>query len=297
MPQQESGSPRTWGGLLFAAALTAIVFAHPSPLDATVHSQAAGVAGPVRTFVGPDGNPLPFENDDELMEFLRTAEVIDASAIGGGINSSQKMLLGKNGVRAHAIFREVDETKRDTSLAGRFYPVFRDSYLFECAAYELGKRLGIFNVPPVVLRRINLRDGSLQIWIEDVRDEEEQGFKPPNSRAWVRQLRDMILLDNLIFNIDRNAGNMLITKDYTLVFIDHTRAFQEKSEVLNPERLTHANRDVWEKLRSLTEQELRDAVRPFLTPGELNALVRRRQMILDHFGKLMETRAEDAVLQ
>src|SRR3972149_11873198 len=134
MPQQESGSPRGWHGRLVAAPLTAIVFPHPSPRDAAVHSQAAGVAGPVRTFVGPDGNPLPFENDDELMEFLRTAEVIDASAIGKGINSSQKMLLGKNGVRAHAIFREADETERDTSLAGRFYPVFRDSYLFECAA-------------------------------------------------------------------------------------------------------------------------------------------------------------------
>ena len=57
MPQQESGSPRTWGGLLFAAALTAIVFAQPSPLDATVHSQAAGVAGPVRTLSARTGIP------------------------------------------------------------------------------------------------------------------------------------------------------------------------------------------------------------------------------------------------
>src|SRR3990172_7433868 len=108
MPQQESASPRTWRGLLFAAALTAIVFARPIPLDAAVHSQAAGVTGPVRTFVGPDGNSLPFENDDELMEFLRTAEVIDGSTIGRGITRAQKMLLEKNGVRAHAIFREFD---------------------------------------------------------------------------------------------------------------------------------------------------------------------------------------------
>ena len=91
----------------------------------------------------------------------------------------------------------MDITERDARVGGRYYRVFRDSYRFECAAYELGRLIGILNIPPVVLRRIRRTDGSLQLWIEDVRDEDDETFKPPDAMAWVRQIREMILFDNL----------------------------------------------------------------------------------------------------
>ena len=176
-----------------------------------------------------------------------------------------------------------------------FYRVFRDSYLFEPAAYELATLLRIHNVPPVVLRRVGGRDGSLQLWVESVRDEGE-GFRPPSSAAWIRQLRDMILFDNLIFNIDRNTGNRLITQDYTLMMIDHTRGFQQKAGLVDPERLTHVNRQTWERLRSLTDEDLTDAVRRFLTSTEISRLLVRRQMVIDHFEVLIATRGKNAVV-
>ncbi len=163
------------------------------------------------TFLGPDGAPLPFQNEDDVLEYLRTAEVLDEKPIGKGINRSRKVLLDKDGVRAYAAFREADRTKRNAFLEGRSYLVFRDSYLFEPAAYELAKLLGIHNVPPAVLRRVGRRNGSLQLWVENIRDEEE-AFRPPSIVAWIRQIRDMVLFDNLIFNIDRNKGNRLITR-------------------------------------------------------------------------------------
>ena len=139
--------------------------------------------------MGPDGDPLPFENDDEVMEFLETASVIGRTDIGTGIHRFKKLTLEKSGVRAHAIFRDVDITERDARVGGRYYRVFRDSYRFECAAYELGRLIGILNIPPVVLRRIRRTDGGLQLWIEDVRDEDDETFKPPDAMAWVRQIQ------------------------------------------------------------------------------------------------------------
>ena len=34
------------------------------------------------------------------------------------------------------------------------------------------------------------------------------------------------LFDQLIYNIDRNLGNLMITNDWTIWAIDHTRAFR-----------------------------------------------------------------------
>jgi hypothetical protein len=269
-----------------------VIFASPlrSPAPQTA------TTSPARTFIGPDGNHLPFENDNEVMEFLRTAKVTKRSDIGTGINRFKKLTLEKDGVRTHAIFRDADLTERNIRVGDRQYRVFRDSYLFECAAYDLGRLLGINKIPPVVLRRFGRTEGSLQLWIEDVRDEEHEAFAPPNALAWARQVQEMQFFDNLIFNVDRNPGNVLVTHDYVLILIDQTRGFQQISALLKSEGLSHLRRGTWERLRSLREEELRDAVRPYLTVGELSALVARWKLIVEHFDELIEYRGEELVL-
>ena len=104
-----------------------------------------------------DGKPLPFRDDAELLEFLRTASVVSEREIGIGINASRKLLLERNGVRAHAIFREVDRREVMTRVQGTTYRFFADSYLFEPAAYELGVMLGLHTVPPAVVRTVARR--------------------------------------------------------------------------------------------------------------------------------------------
>lgn len=52
-------------------------------------------------------------------------------------------------------------------LAGRREYGFRDDAIFDCAAQELGKLLGMDNLPPVVQRTINGEKGVLQIWMEN----------------------------------------------------------------------------------------------------------------------------------
>ena len=288
MPTRKLGTPRILGfSLLLVVAASALHAAR----------QSTEIASPERTFIGQNGNPLPFKNDAEVTEFLLNANVIDETTIGSGINRSQKVVLERDGVRAHAIFRETDQTERGIRVGGVFYRLFRDSYLFEPAAYQLALLLGITNIPPAERRRVDGRDGSMQIWIEDVLDEDDkERFKPPSISAWVRQIRDMILLDNLIYNVDRNSGNILVTPDYRLVMIDHTRGFQEKIAIMNPQRFNLVNEDTWEKFQNLTDDAIRDAVRPYLSPQGTNPLLRRHGIIIEYVEGLIRDRGRVAVV-
>jgi hypothetical protein len=105
-------------------------------------------------WLGEDGSPLPFRNDEEVLEFLRTAEVTSAERTGLGINNPWRVDLEKDGVRARACFRDVSVLRKQARMKDGFHLNFRDDALFEVAAYELGRLLGIRAIPPTVERRI-----------------------------------------------------------------------------------------------------------------------------------------------
>ena len=68
------------------------------------HDQESAVfEGFQRSWLGPDGNQLPFRNDSEILEFLRTAEVVSIKTIPTGVTKPQKVLLEKDGVRMNAL--------------------------------------------------------------------------------------------------------------------------------------------------------------------------------------------------
>jgi hypothetical protein len=261
-------------------------------------ARAQAVAGPPETpqhvWLDTKGKPLPFQSDDEILEFLRTAEVVGKKRIPIGVNRPQKLELEKDGTRAHAAFRTADLKKTNVRIGERFYFDFRDSYRHECAAYELSRWLGLDFVPPTVLRRIDRKDGSVQLWLEDAED--SKGFRPPNIQAWVTQVWDKDLFDNLILNTDRNLGNIMRDKQYRLWLIDHTRAFQPERQLLNPEVLVRVKRRVWERLLAMTEDELKARLGDCLDGGQVIALAKRRELLIEHIKGLIAERGEDAVL-
>jgi len=262
----------------------------------------AGLAAPVATaeapqaWFGPDGDPLPFENDDEVLAFLRTAEVVSKRTLEEGINHEQQLLLESSGIRAHAIFRTVDrELRRTRRPDGRYYARWVDHYSGECAAYELARSLGLRFVPPAVPRRLGGKHGSVQLWIEGARDENAEGFRPPRPLSWVRQVWDRTFFDLLVFNVDRNAGNLLAGPHYRLWLYDHGRAFQPKSELLDPEALERVNRKVWDRLQSMSDEELKDVVREHLDVDQMTTLVERRTLLAERIQILVDEKGEDAV--
>jgi len=255
-----------------------------------------------RTFRDTDGHPLPFTTDVEVLDFLRTADVVSTSAISAGSTKPLKVVLEKDGVRMHAIFRSFERVQRrteDPDTGQTRYDAFKDSATFEAAAYELATLLNLSFVPPVVRRVVNNRDGTLQVWIEATMSEterQERGIEPPHPAWWRGVLQTLVVFDNLISNADRNTGNLIIDADWGVWFIDHTRAFQTRRNLRNPEHIEFCERRLYEQLRDLSDEDIRARMEPYLDGLEIGALLRRRARIVKHIDELIEENGADAVL-
>ncbi len=266
---------------------------------ATAEARSAAPPAAMR-WTEPGGKPLPFRSEDELLEFLRTAEVRSERPLSGGVTFPTKLLLEKDGVLADAIFRDVNEEKSAPTFGGgRNDLYFSDSYIYEPAAYELSRMLGLDNVPPATLRRLHTKNGSVQIWVEHAMTELtriKDKIKPPDVPRWNRQLQMMNVFDALVYNTDRNRGNILITPDWKLWMIDHTRAFRRNPFLQNAAAITQCERGLYQKLKTLDESLVRERLKPYLSSFEMDALLTRRKLILERLDAVIAERGEEQVL-
>ncbi len=252
-----------------------------------------------RAWFGPDGEVIPLRTDEEILDFLRTAEVVSMQGIKRGITKPRKVLLERDGVQLHAVFRYLSKQKQRSRVHGAVRWYFRDDFIFECAAYELSRVLGQHSVPPVVPRKINGRKGTLQVWIENAMTEEmrrDRKLYAPDSVRWSHQRQQRLAFDLLVFNEDRNLGNTLIDQFWNVWLIDHTRAFHNLHQLRNPKRLRHCDRLFWERLNTLDREVVRERVKPFLRKNEIKALFRRWDRLIDFIQGLIEAKGEDFVL-
>ena len=281
--------PRVLGFVLATLALAAGATAVPYGAVAGASPQAAE-----HRWVGPDLEVVPL-TDDEILEFLRSAEIVERETINIGINGIDRLTLEQDGIRLRAGFRQVDRRERDQRVGDEFYLVFRDSYFFEPAAYQLARLLGIPSVPPAVLRRINGVDGSVQVWVEELFDKDDD-TRSPDALGWARQLWTMKFFDALIYNVDRNPGNLKVDHHYHLWMIDHTRAFQRKSSPFQPQYANHVSAEVWERLQSLQREDFEAAFSGLLETAEIKFFMDRRAAIIEHINALILERSRDAVI-
>ena len=217
-----------------------------------------------------------------------------------GVTKPKELTLELGGVRARAAFRDVSVSKDRQRLAdGSVAMHLRDSYRNEVAAYELGRLLGITNIPPAVLRTVDGVEGSVQLWVEGTMREKERverGLSFPDSERYRRQFADMTVFDALINNIDRNQTNILWDGDWNLWMIDHTRAFGRDKKLHDPEDVRRCSRRLHDALRSLDPRLMESAVRPYMGSFEAKALTRRHRALLELLDDLIASRGEDAVL-
>jgi hypothetical protein len=247
-----------------------------------------------------EGNPLPFQDDESICEVLRTATVASSELMERGIAGNLKLVLDHEGIRIRAVLRVIEREEKQKTGSPRIEMKYRDSQIFEVAAYELDQLLGIGRIPPTVSRTVNGRRGSVQIWMEGVTPEDvlldEGRLHPPDREYWWRQKKLMWVFDALIANTDRNQGNLLIDEEWNLWFIDHTRAFREISTLLNVEDLDTCERLLWNALRTLDVSAMEARMDPYLTSREISKLVLRHKKLVKHFEKRIEKRGEQQVL-
>jgi len=250
-----------------------------------------------RVFVDADGRPLPFADDAALLDFLREARVVKVEVINEGITHVRRLTLERDGVRAHAVFRAIHA--EDTMAALGHGVVERDFYGFEPAAYRLGLLLGVDNVPPATLRRLEGEPGSVQIWIEGATTETErrkQKHEPPARLDWQRHLQMRMAWDALIGNTDRNQGNTLYGPDWHMWLIDHTRAFRPGEDLRDAGDIVWCERGFWRNLRAVEDAAITESVKEDLRPAEIAGLLGRRRKLVDFLDARIRERGEQAVL-
>ncbi len=248
---------------------------------------------------GPGDRPLPFATEDEVLAFLRTAEVVSREELTGGINRPLTVGLRRAGVEANAIFRLVDHRHDRARIDGRIVPDFHDSYIYECAAWEMSRLLGIDNVPPCTERKLDREPGTMQLWVENAMTETRRrkaGLKPPQQLAWMRQKQTMRLFDALIYNFDRNLGNMLIDARWKLWFIDHTRSFRRSPLIENLDKIIWCERGVFQRLQELDKKTLSRRLKGLITGVQINMVLKRRDKLVDNLQAMIEEKGENAVL-
>ena len=238
---------------------------------------------------------------EQQAEFLLKARVTKNKTTSKGITLPQRLTMSDGQLTHDASFQSINERKmRFQGADGTVEMNFVDSYLYNLAAYELAKLLGISDMMPVTVPRSwGGRSGCFAWWLPVQMDEAERlkkKLEPPDVEAWNRQMVVMRVFSELVYDTDRNLGNVLIGKDWKLYMIDFTRAFRLYKDIKEPKNLTRCSRAVLEKLRTLDAAELKERTKGLLNKPEVEGVMARRDKIVAHFEKLVSQKGEAAVL-
>ena len=244
--------------------------------SATALRAAATEAASGRVWVG---------QESEYEEFLASAPIVKFEDVPVGVTKPQRGYFAPGGLAASIVFKPL-QPGRDRG--------FFESYKSEIAAYRLDKLLGLGMVPPTVEKVARRQAGSAQLWVERCSLlKSKEGQQAPDLKAWNRQVYRQRVWDNLIANIDRNQGNLLVDEQWNLVLIDHSRAFTNVKDMKYP--MIRIDRPFYQRLKEITPEELDRELKGLLIDG-LKPLLRRRDAIVAHFEGLIRERGEAAVL-
>jgi hypothetical protein len=248
--------------------------------------------------------PEELAEREKWEKLLLEAEVVGQTQLGGSeaVTEPWVLELEIDGVKFRAIWK---------NPLGRVKG-FLESWKWEIAAYRIDKLIGLDMVPVTVERRFQGDLGSCQLWIEDtftLKVKEEKKLKTPSYKVfpWNRSLFKQRAWDNLIYNEDRHQNQFLITQDWRMLLIDHSRSFatSKKStkrmiydEKFNegPRLMKELPRTLYENIKSLTAAKIKGVVGDYLTDAEIEAVLVRRELIVAWVEKRIKELGEDKVL-
>ena len=236
--------------------------------------------------------------------FLKEAEVVkqEQLAFEQGVTEPWKLTLRQGGVVRSAIWKDA------TGVRGGYLEGWR----YEVAAYIVDKLLDLGMVPPTVTRVWEGRAGSCQLWIDGTALYRDLVKKPANeaafrSDAWKDAGYISQFFDNLIGNEDRHQGNVLVTRDFRAILIDHSRTFRvgenfveeipfSAKNVGPDELMRRLPRALVERTAALEEKTFREALARYLSETEIQALLARQRLLLHEVRRIVGRFGERNVL-
>jgi hypothetical protein len=237
-------------------------------------------------------------------DFLISANVVKSEQMVGpeSVTSPWHLTVEQGGITKDAYWKDVEGR-----LGG-----YIESWRFEISAYQFDKYLGLNMVPPTVGKRFRENRGSCMLgatyWKKLKKIKEEKIKVPPRFIfGYNRALFLHRAFDNLIGNEDRHQNNYLITEDWRVILIDHSRSFRTggkwTKELIYTEKhkegpmvMRELPRAFYEKIKSLNYDIIKGFVEDYLSDEEINAVLARKELIIKEIEKLVQQNGEDKVL-
>ncbi len=240
---------------------------------------------------------------DKWEKFLMEAKVVEYSqplSPREAVTEPWKLKLEKDGVVRYGWWKNVEGRPKG----------YLDSWKWEIAAYRLDKLLELNMVPPYVEKRFQGDRGVVSLEAEYMmkyREKQEKNIKCPRRYliAYNKASYLMKAWDNLLANEDRNWGDILITEDWRLILIDHSRAFRTSKKFTkklintrkgNKEQIMMLPRTFVENLKRVDFEQIKNAVGDYLTDKEIDAVLIRRDLLLQEIDRLIEKYGENIFL-
>src|SRR4051812_2019024 len=257
---------------------------------------------PIPASAGQAATESPTLSREEATHFLATAKIVKGKDISKGVTHPSRVTLSDGTTTHDASFSAIDERKAIERFdSGKMELDFVDSYKYSLAAYKIAELVGLVDMMPVhVEREWRGHKGALVWWVDDVMMDEGDRLKKkpqvPDPVAWNEQMYRMRVFTQLVADTDRNVGNILIDKNWKLWMIDFPRAFRHNKTLLSDKDLKKIDRQLLDKLRALTAEQVTEATKPYLSAAEIAPLMARRDALVAFFEKLIADKGEAQVL-
>ncbi len=239
----------------------------------------------------------------KIEDFLKTAQIVKSEDIGEGVTNPKRLFLQKGEMeRMRGAWKNV-EGKQKGAWEG---------WQYEIAAYQMDKLLDLHLIPPTVERKFKGMKGSLQYWVsspmsELERLEAKRGIPKSKYDNWEKMKHLTRAFDCLIANNDRTQQNIRYTADWRWILIDHSRSFyatgKDKKRLVYGKRghkekklIQKLPRAFVEKVKELTYEKIKEAVGPYLTNNEIEAVLIRKKLLLKEIEGMIKEIGEDKFL-